>query len=65
MGELNSPIFARIGIKVFKNLENDAQFPEELISQIQMLFESGQIVDQAKVLNVLQGDMSEDPQSRD
>ena len=65
MGGPNSPVFERIGMKVVENLENDAQFSKEMISQIQLLFESGNIVDQEEVLNALQGDLREDPQARD
>ena len=61
----NPPIFDEIGKKVIENLKCDEQFSDELIQRIAQLFESGNIADQAKLLGVLQGGLSEDSEPRD
>ena len=56
------PIFEEIGEEVIQRLNRDELFSEDLVQQIAELFESGGIEDQAKVLEVLQGESSENSQ---
>ena len=63
LNEERSTIFAEIGRKVVESLQDEEDFPESLTNEIQRLFESGKITDQGEVLNALQGDLDEDPES--
>ena len=58
-------ILEQIAKRVVASLEHDDQFSGDLVREITRLFESGDVANQAKVLKILEGDPSEDPQPRD
>ncbi len=57
---LNSTtIFDQIAERVVQRLELDDNFSDETVGEIRRLFETGEIVDQDKVRNALEGNSNE------